>query len=77
MLEKELKYYLDHRKDLIKKYSQKYIVIVSNKVVGSHRTQVEAYNETIEKYELGTFLIQFCAPEDEAFTHTFHSRIAI
>jgi hypothetical protein len=77
MLEKEFKYYLDHQEELIKKYNDQYIVIVGDKVVGSYDTQRQAYDETIREYEEGTFLIQYCSPGEESYSHVFHSRISV
>lgn len=75
MLEKEFKYYLDHQKELVKKYNNKYIVIVDEKVVGSYDTQVEAFDASSKDYKVGAFLIQLCTPGEESYTHVFHSRV--
>jgi hypothetical protein len=77
MLEKEFKYYLDHQEELIKKYNDQYIVIVGDKVIGSYDTQRQAYDETIREHEEGTFLIQYCSPGEESYSHVFHSRISV
>ncbi len=74
MLEKEFKYYIDNQAELVKKYNGKYIIIKANEVVGSFDTEEKAYNFAIGKYELGTFLIQFCSPGNENYSQTFHSR---
>jgi hypothetical protein len=77
MLEKEFQYFLDHKDELVKKYKGKYIIIVGDQVKGSYNSQKEAYDKTIGTYEEGTFLIQLCSPDEDAYTHYFHSRIAI
>lgn len=74
MLEKEFKYYLDNQDELVKKYNHRFIVIIGNDVVGDYSTMDEAFNNSISKYEMGTFLIQECTEGDSAYTQTFHSR---
>ena len=63
MLEREFKYYQDHKEDLIKRYGGKYIVIVGEQVIGKYDTQETAYSESEKKHKVGTFLIQHCAPD--------------
>ena len=75
MLEKEFKYYLDNQVELVKKYNGKYIVIKDEKVVGIYDTELEAYNESKKKYELGTFLIQLCIKGKDSYTQSFNSRV--
>jgi hypothetical protein len=75
MLDKEFKYYIDHQEELVKKYNGKFIVIKDNSVLGAYSGEVEAYNETLKKHDLGTFLIQHCLPGKESHTVTFHSRV--
>ena len=75
-LEKEFNYYLDHQKELIKKYNVKFIVIKGCTVIGSYHSHEEAYAETVKTHELGTFLIQLCSPGDESYTFTFHSNVS-
>ncbi len=76
MLEKEFKYYLDHQEELVKKYDGKYLVIIDEKIVGVYSSDEEAYFESEKKYEIGTFLIQFCEPGDGSYTQSFHSRVS-
>lgn len=75
MLEKEFKYYLDHQAELVKKYNGRFLVIKDEGVVGDFATMEEAYFDSVQKYELGTFLIQECTEGDKAYTQTFHSRV--
>ena len=75
MLNKEFKYYIDHQKELVKKYNGKYIVIKNSIVIGAYSSELEAFNETLKANELGTFLIQYCLPGEESHTVTFHSRV--
>jgi hypothetical protein len=74
MLDKEFKYYLDNQSELLKKYKDRIIVIVGDKVVGDYDTFDQALFKSAEQYKLGTFLIQECTEGEEAYTQTFHSR---
>jgi hypothetical protein len=76
MLKKEFYYYLKNQNDLVKKYNGKYVVIVGESVVGAYNTNAQALIETKKNHALGTFLIQKCTPGKEAYTQTFHSRVA-
>ncbi|MDZ4713195.1 MAG: hypothetical protein SGI89_12845 [bacterium] len=75
MLEKEFKYYIKNQEELVKKYKGKFLVIIGEKVVGDFIDKVTAYNESVKKYELGTFLIQQCLPGKDNYTQTFTSRV--
>lgn len=76
-LEREFKYYLEHQNELVKKYNGKFIVIKNREVIGAFDSELEAIEKTAEKHELGTFLVQKCEPGSQAYTATYHSRIAI
>ncbi|MBU2535233.1 MAG: hypothetical protein ABIK32_02355 [Chloroflexota bacterium] len=75
-LEREFNYYLEHQKELIKKYSGKFIVIKDEAVIGEYESELEAVEETSKQHELGTFLVQKCEPGSESYTYTYHSRVA-
>jgi hypothetical protein len=76
-LENEFKYYLEHQKELIKKYNGKYVVIKNLEVVGAYDFELEAVQKTAEKHELGTFLVQKCEPGNESYTQTYNSRVSV
>ena len=76
MLDKEFQYYLDNQRDLVKKYNGRYLVIVGEEVVGDYYDYSQALSRSLEKYEMGTFLVQKCSPGDKDYTFTFHSRVA-
>lgn len=77
MLKKEFTYYLKHQSDLVKKYGDRFIVLKDEKVIGVYASHFEAYNETVKKEELGTFLIQHCLPGKDSYSQTFHSQVII
>lgn len=76
-LEEEFEYYLSNQDDLVKEYNGKYLVIRDHEVVGVYDSELDAYKDASEKYEMGTFLIQHCLPGEESHTQTFHSRVGI
>jgi hypothetical protein len=76
MLEKEFQFYLNNQDRLVKEYNGKYIVIKGEEVVGAYDSEAEAYFETTKSLQAGTFLIQLCQPGEEAYTETYHSRVA-
>jgi len=76
-LKQEFEYYLEHQADLVRQYRGKYIVIVGKRVVGAYGSELEAVTESSKSHKLGTFLVQLCEPGTEAYTHTYHSRIAV
>ena len=65
MLEKEYRYYRRHRKELVEKYNNKYIVIVGKMVVGSYDSTKEAFDASAKVFKLGTFMIQLSSPKEE------------
>jgi hypothetical protein len=75
VLDKEFKYYLANKEDLIKKHLGKYLVIRNETIEGVFDNEIDAYSFGTSRFELGTFLIQQCLPGDENYTQTFHSRV--
>lgn len=76
-LEKEFQYFLDHQKELVRKYGGKFIVIKKQEIIGIYDTEIQAFEETQKQHKLGTFLIQECNPGSEVYTQTFHSRVLL
>lgn len=76
MLNKEFQYYLDNQSELVKKYNNRFVVIIGENVVGDYDSHEQALYDSMKKYELGTFLIQKCTEGNDAYTQTFHSRVA-
>ncbi len=70
-LMKEFNYFIAHQDELVKEYNQRYIVIIGNKVVGDYATIEEAVTQSAKTYPIGTFLVQFCIPGEEAYTQRF------
>jgi len=75
-LEKEFRYYLAHQDELVAKYRGRVVVIRDEMVIGDYPDEATAVQETQKTYPLGTFLVQRCEPGNQAYTQTFHSRVA-
>jgi hypothetical protein len=60
MLEKEFQYFLANQKELVKKHEGKFLMILSDEVVGIFENTIEAYKYAKEKLIDG-FLIQRCS----------------
>ncbi len=75
MLHDEFAYYIDNQHELIKKYEGRYIVIKDRKIIGDYSSRIEAYRETKKIHALGTFIIQLCEADKNAYSQTFHSLV--
>lgn len=76
MLKKEFQYYIDHQAELVKKYNGKYLVIKDEAVIGVYDSFEKAIEQSQQKGLIpGTYMVQKCAPGEESYTQTFHSRV--
>lgn len=71
---KEFEYYIEHKKELVKQYKDKFVVIKDGEVIGSYTTREEAVEVTSKTEELGTFLVQLVI-EGEEQVQRFYSRV--
>ena len=74
-LEKEYSYFLKNKAALLKSFSNKFIVIIDDKVMGNFGSQEEALKEASKKYKLGTFLIQKVSRDESDVTQRFFSMV--
>ena len=74
-LKNEFDYYVKNQDELVKKYNGRFLVIKDSQVIGDYDDELEAIKKTMEKHELGTFLVQKCEPGNESYSQTFHSRV--
>jgi hypothetical protein len=75
VLEKEYKYYTQNKRNILKKYDNRYIVIVGNEVIGGYSSQGEALFSAAQKYPVGTFFVHHVTKGDEV--QKFHSRLYV
>lgn len=70
--DKNYEYYISNKKELCKKYLNKYLIIKDESVVGAYETFEEALKEA-KNIEAGTYIIQKCEKDEEV--QIFHTRI--
>lgn len=75
-LEKDFKYYIDHQDELVERYRDRFVVVKNQTVIAAYDDELEAIEETQKEHELGTFLVQLCAPGVENYTQTYHSGVS-
>ena len=71
--EKELKFYIENKEELVKKYENKILVLKDQSVAGVFNSTPEAYNFGVEKYGLGNFALQQVTKGPEGHTAVFHT----
>ena len=64
MLKGNYDYFNSNIDELLSKYNGKYIVIKEKNVIGNYNNFEEAYTETCQKEEIGTFIIQHCVAKE-------------
>ena len=76
-LREAFEWYLANQEDLVKQYDGKVIAIKDGEVLGVYDTELAAVTETKRRHEQGTFIVQRVSEGDEAYSTTFHSRVAL
>ncbi|MDR1016212.1 MAG: hypothetical protein LBL67_01915 [Coriobacteriales bacterium] len=66
----ENKYFKQHQNELIKQYYGKSLIIHGASLAGAYDSDAEAYFAAKRKFDPGTFIIQECVPDSEAFPVT-------
>jgi len=74
-LDKEYQFFEKNRKNLIKQYPDKFVIVKNQKIAGVYNTEESAYQHAIKSHKLGTFLIQQCIKEKEEKIAVFNSRV--
>jgi len=69
MFEKELAYFIENQKDLVKKHEGKVLAIKGEEIVGVYNTPLDAYLNIEEKRELGKVMLQPCQKGASAYTN--------
>jgi len=73
MFEKEYEFYKKNKEELVKKYTNKYIIIKDDKILGAYGDIESAMNETLKEHKAGTFLLKQAIAGDD--TVIFRSRV--
>ncbi len=58
VLDREYEFYICNKKELLKKYLNKYIVIKDNDIIGIYKEFDKAMNEALKKYKIGNFMVK-------------------
>lgn len=64
MLEKELKYYEEHKDEFIKNYEGKYVLIKDDRLINSFTKMEEAFEEGTRLFGSASFLIKKISKEE-------------
>ena len=65
MLEKELKYYQEHKEELLINHKGKYVLIKDDKFINSFTKMEEAFEEGTRLYGSAPFLIKYVSDEEK------------
>jgi len=74
MLDREYKFYQDHKNELLATHYGQWAVITGESVHGIYETKELAYKEGATKLGLGNFFLQHLL-EDALLAVTFYSRV--
>lgn len=75
MLDKEYLYYKNNIDKLNTDYTNRFIIIKDETLIGDYETIEEAMAAGLSKFEPGTFLVKQCIPEDDQIMR-FYSRVS-
>ena len=62
LLNKQFRFFNDHKDELLEKYQGRFVVIHDEEVVGSFETERDAYVYCVQHFKIGTFFIQQVLP---------------
>lgn len=66
-MEKDYVWFKDHYVELQNKYGNTFIVIKNQTVLGTFESYAKAVRSTMETEDLGTFIVQECNKDYEAY----------
>jgi hypothetical protein len=73
--ERNYRWFKEHLCHLVKKYSDKFIVVKDQKVIGAYDTFAAAFEETKFKEKPGEYIIQLCSMDESKTTAKFYSQV--
>lgn len=75
-LKKNYEFFMENLKELSEKYKGKFLLLKDEAVVEAFASEIEAYKAGVERFGLGTFIIQECKSNDKSsYIQTFRSRV--
>lgn len=66
-MSEDFAWFRQHYKEFQQKYGDSFIVIKNKKILGVYNTYAEGVHATSKNEELGTFIVQQCAQDNEAY----------
>lgn len=69
-IRKDFTWFIENYKEFQEKYGNCFIAIKDKKVLGTYSSLLEGIHETSKEYEIGTFIVQECAVDHEAYNAT-------
>ncbi len=72
-LKSEFEFYLSKQSELARTHKGEFVLIVGDNIIGFYPSEVAAYHDAIQKYAVGTFLIERCVEGSEHYTKVFHT----
>jgi len=63
-LESELKYFTDHKEELLRHHEKQFVLIKGDQFAGAYTTEAEAYKAGLEKFGNKPFLIKQVLKEE-------------
>jgi hypothetical protein len=73
MFETELNFFIEHQKELLAKHKGQVLILRGTEVAGAFDTALDAYNNALSRFDLGTFMLQPCEDGPSAYTVTLTS----
>ena len=64
----DYQWFLDHLEVLYQEFGHRFLAIKDREVIGNYATYAEGVKKTAEKENLGSFIVQECTSNVEAFT---------
>lgn len=77
MLEREYKFFEDHKASIQLSATKRFVVIVGDKVVSEFDDKAEAVRESARQFGLGSFLVMDVSSNPDDSIVRFHSRVTL
>ena len=68
MFDQEFNYFIAHQEELVKKYSNKTLILKGEEVIGAFDSPLHAYIFAKDKYAPGSYMLQRCISGTDAYT---------